>query len=215
MLKMEVSSPQLLPALLPAKIFGLDAEGKPFFQRATVRSPSGDSALLDGVEHHLKPGDILGLQCEERKARVRVLWASAVKGTETMQVGVQLLAAQKCPWLGAVEAETHIVKAGGRERRKNPRYKISIGLEIRDESNHAKMQVRTTDMSVGGCYIETFLPLKIGTKLSVEMWVNTDKITISAVVRTSDPGVGMGIEFLDLNCEEELHLERLLRSRFC
>jgi hypothetical protein len=39
------------------------------------------------------------------------------------------------------------------------------------------------------------MPLPAGTALKVDLWLNSEHVTITAVVRTSDPGVGNGIEF--------------------
>ena len=60
------------------------------------------------------------------------------------------------------------------------------------------MRVNATDVSGNGCYVETILPLAVGTTLRVEFWIDAEKISSSAVVRTSDPGVGNGVEFIGL-----------------
>ena len=57
------------------------------------------------------------------------------------------------------------------------------------------MQCTATDMSARGCYIESLVPLMIGCSVFVTFWLDSDKIRTSGIVRASDPGVGMGIEF--------------------
>src|SRR5947208_12144199 len=52
-----------------------------------------------------------------------------------------------------------------------------------------------SDVSGNGCYVETILPLPVGTTLRVDFYLENQHIKISAVVRTCDPGVGNGIEF--------------------
>jgi hypothetical protein len=42
------------------------------------------------------------------------------------------------------------------------------------------------------------MPLTVGTALRVDLWMGEERLTPSAVVRTRDPGVGMGIEFTGL-----------------
>jgi hypothetical protein len=39
------------------------------------------------------------------------------------------------------------------------------------------------------------MPLPAGTTLRVDFWLDAEHISITAVVRTCDPGVGNGIEF--------------------
>jgi hypothetical protein len=57
------------------------------------------------------------------------------------------------------------------------------------------------------------MPLAIGTALRVDFWIGDDRLSPSAVVRTRDPGVGMGIEFTGLPDENkkrfQAHLDKL------
>jgi hypothetical protein len=57
------------------------------------------------------------------------------------------------------------------------------------------------------------MPLSVGTALRVDLWMGEERITPSAVVRTRDPGVGMGIEFTGLPEESkkkfQAHLDKL------
>ena len=40
------------------------------------------------------------------------------------------------------------------------------------------------------------LPFPMGTVLRLDFWLDSEHIKITAVVRTCDPGVGNGIEFM-------------------
>ena len=75
------------------------------------------------------------------------------------------------------------------------------------------MQTNATDIGGRGCYVETLLPLPLGTKIKITFWMDSEKIQTSGVVRASNGGVGMGIEFtqLDNHVQERLqqHLEKL------
>jgi hypothetical protein len=68
------------------------------------------------------------------------------------------------------------------------------------------MRVNATDVSGNGCY-ETILPLAVGTTLRVEFWIDDEKISTSAVVRTSDPGVGNGVEFTGMTPDTKQRLQ--------
>jgi hypothetical protein len=89
--------------VLPVTVFGTDAEGKPFFQHVTAQDLSRKSAVLEGMEHRLKPGDTIGLQFKEHKTRALVVWSCEQEFGPT-QVCVQLLPAEKCPWEQALDA---------------------------------------------------------------------------------------------------------------
>jgi PilZ domain len=75
------------------------------------------------------------------------------------------------------------------------------------------MRVNATDISGNGCYIETVMPLPIGTVLKVDLWIDQDHISASATVRTRDPGVGMGIEITGMTDETkarfQAHLDKM------
>jgi hypothetical protein len=75
------------------------------------------------------------------------------------------------------------------------------------------MQTNATDIGGRGCYVETLLPLPLGTKVKISFWMDSEKIQTSGVVRASDGGVGMGIEFtqLDNHVQDRLqkHLDKL------
>jgi hypothetical protein len=57
------------------------------------------------------------------------------------------------------------------------------------------------------------MPLPVATALRVDLWIEDQRMTASAVVRTRDPGVGMGIEFTGLTDESkkrfQAHLDKL------
>ena len=61
------------------------------------------------------------------------------------------------------------------------------------------MRTRSADISGRGCYIETMLPLPVGKVLSITLWLDAQRVNTSAVVRSCDGGVGMGIEFTGLD----------------
>jgi hypothetical protein len=98
-------------------------------------------------------------------------------------------------------------------RRKFLRHKISYPLELRDERVNTPLRVNATDISGNGCYVETVMPLPVATALRVDLWIEEERLTPSAVVRTRDPGVGMGIEFTGLPEESkkrfQAHLDKL------
>ncbi len=195
---------------LPVRVWGMTAEGRPFTQQARAQNISSEGALISGVENELKVGDVVGVQCGEKKARCTVIWVMNTGLISKNQVGIKLLAEQECPWKIYLPIEGAKITVAPSNRRRFPRHKISFPLELRDERINTPMRINATDVSGNGCYVETILPLPVGTVLRVDFYMENEHLTISAVVRTCDPGVGNGIEFTGLPPEGKQRLQTYL-----
>ena len=57
---------------LPVRMWGMTADGHPFSQHARAQNISADGALLSGVENELKVGDVIGVQCGDKKTSMLV-----------------------------------------------------------------------------------------------------------------------------------------------
>jgi len=83
---------------LPVKIWGMDANSRPFTQPASLRTISGRGATLQGVSAQLKPGCVVDLQYQGTKAQFRVVWLGKI-GTEMQgEVGVENMSADVQLW---------------------------------------------------------------------------------------------------------------------
>ena len=83
---------------LPAQIWGIDSNSRPFTQLASVRTISGRGATLQGVSAQLKPGAVIDLQYQGAKAQFRVVWLGR-PGTELQgEVGVENLSGDVRLW---------------------------------------------------------------------------------------------------------------------
>lgn len=205
------------PQELLIRVWGMNAEGRPFFQNAMARNLSDQGALLMGIEHSLKTEEVIGVQYGDKKARVRVVRILDSGLPQRIHADVQVLQGQSCPWEDHVgRAETVPVVAAprsGSNKRQFPRISTRFPLELRDErGGGAPMQTNSADISGRGCYVETRVPLPFGTPLSVTFWIEDDKICTQGMVRSSDPGVGMGIEFVGLNENTKERLQKYLEG---
>lgn len=99
------------------------------------------------------------------------------------------------------------------ERRKHPRYKVSVSAEVHTvvngEASAAPLRCATSDLSLGGCYIESMYPYPAGTCLELKLEAG-DTLLISAKVVTCDPQFGNGIQFLRMLPEDESTLGKFL-----
>lgn len=201
---------------LKVRVWGMGANNQPFFQNAVAQNVSSTGACIYGIEPELKVGDVIGVQYESKKARCKVVWVVDAGALKKTQVGVQLVLDQDCPWIAALPSG---MKAEERttprhdNRRKFVRHRISYPLELRDERVNTPLRVNATDISGNGCYVETVMPLAVGTALRVDLWIGEEHLTPTATVRTRDPGVGMGIEFTGLPEESknrfQAHLDKM------
>jgi hypothetical protein len=195
---------------LPVRIWGMNAEGRAFSQHARAQNISTEGALLSGVESELKVGDVIGVQCDDKKARCTVIWAMNTGLVKKNQVGVKLLADQECPWKNYLPLDGATLTIPASNRRRYHRHKISLPIELRDERVNAPTRINATDVSGNGCYVETMLPLPVGTVLRIDFWLDSEHLNISAVVRTCDPGVGNGIEFTGMTPEGKARMQAYL-----
>src|ERR1700730_13348478 len=83
---------------LPVRLWGMSADGRPFSQHARARNISSGGALISGVENELKVGDVIGVQCGDKKTRCTVIWVMNTGPVKKNQVGMKLLADQEGPW---------------------------------------------------------------------------------------------------------------------
>ena len=200
---------------LTVRVFGMSSDGRPFFQQAYARNISGHGAKLSGIEQQLKAGDIVGVQFQDKKGRFRVIWVIDAGHLRKTEIGVQLLEGQVVPWTGELKKAEEAPAAekesssSDKDKRRFERHRVPYPLEIQTTRGVAtNMRTQATDMSGRGCYVETMLPMPVGTQLQIILRLGEERITVPAVIWTSDGGVGMGIEFTGLSTEVQDRLQK-------
>lgn len=96
-------------------------------------------------------------------------------------------------------------------RREYARIKVSVPFEIQTDASRAPIRGATTDLSLGGCYIESIFPFPIGTNLDIKLSIQST-VLISAIVVTCDPQVGNGIRFNTMLAEDREALAAFLEA---
>lgn len=95
----------------------------------------------------------------------------------------------------------------GVEKRVYPRKTLRSKIIFEDESGEGFIYFYSTDLSLGGLFLESDIPLKIGTRVFLSFTLREESPSIRAtgqVVRVEResrealPVVGMGIQFVDL-----------------
>jgi hypothetical protein len=202
---------------LLVRVWGM-AAGHAFFQNVYARDLRSDGALLSGIEHPLQPEDVIGVQYGGKKARFRVVRVNDSGLPQRIRAEVRIIDGQHCPWKELVKMGEAVLKGeeagNSSNKRQFSRLKIRFPLELRDErGGGAPMQTNSSDISGRGCYVETLVPLPLGTNLTVVFWIDSEKITSAGLVRSSDPGVGMGIEFVGLDRGVKERLQEFLEKQ--
>ena len=104
----------------------------------------------------------------------------------------------------------HPSESKRKERRQHPRTKIAIEVDLQSERTATPLRVKTTDLSIGGLYVEMMFTLEVGNKLKLGLWLNDVQVSTGGIVVTRDLQVGNGIKFIDMTTEDRLRLKRFL-----
>jgi len=197
------------------RVWGMDADARPFSQSAVAKNMSGEGAQILGISHPLKTGDIIGIKHGEKKARFKVVWVTDGGTLRKIEAGVRIVEGQKSPWQEMANPEelafAPLSFAPGKIKRRYVRHKIQFPIQIGlADAQRAHMNTSATDIGGRGCYVETLLPLPLGTQGTITFWMDEEKVQTTAVVRASDPGVGMGIEFTTLDAQVQERLQQFL-----
>ncbi len=99
------------------------------------------------------------------------------------------------------------------ERRRFPRVKSALALELRYPGGVAPVRATTSELSLSGCYIETMFTLEVGTNLDVVLWLDGQRLAAKGVVATRYPQVGNGIDLTDMKPEDRAKLEAFVKTQ--
>src|SRR6476659_960994 len=97
------------------------------------------------------------------------------------------------------------------DRRSRPRLSVSLDA-VWDEDSGARHSARVTDLSEGGCYLDTVGEVMAGEIVAFRVLLpDGDWLYLEGEVRHHRHGRGFGVQFVDLNEEQTENLTRLLQ----
>ena len=104
----------------------------------------------------------------------------------------------------------------GEDRRRHPRIKCFVAVELRVEGESAPVWGNLSNTSVGGCLVETATPIKSGANVDIGLWLANGKIWIkgfalSGIVTRSGPSTGVRVRFGGLETKERDNLRQFLK----
>jgi len=88
------------------------------------------------------------------------------------------------------------------ERRAHTRYHLTTTAEILDLKSGAQCTARTSDISLGGCFIDTTSPFAAGTNVKLRLAQEKKLFVTQGVITSSMAGMGMGVQFMNVEPQQ-------------
>jgi PilZ domain len=193
---------------MQVRVWGMTAAGKPFIQDARAVKAGPLRASIVGIEHEVPVGEVLGLEYHGRKGRFCVVWAGQAGTPQTGEIEIRPLDILQDFW--GIDFEQAAEQRRLVERRAARRYPCRGSISIRRPETPGQVSASVTDISLSGCYIELMAPYPVGTRISSLLNAESISIRFIAEVRTSHPGVGMGVKFEEMSETDRAFLEQLI-----
>jgi diguanylate cyclase (GGDEF)-like protein/putative nucleotidyltransferase with HDIG domain len=96
-----------------------------------------------------------------------------------------------------------------KNRRLHPRMRCRATIELQAE-NGGPIFGTLTDISMGGCYVETSAVLSPGSKLKLVFSDHGEQLLAEGSVTRMDLGSGVAVQFKELNREDRTQMQRIL-----
>lgn len=97
------------------------------------------------------------------------------------------------------------------ERRRNQRQKVL--LEARWESLSKRHEARVDDVSMSGCFVNTYGPVEVGEPVAMSILRRSGEwLALRGYVATYQHGVGFGMAFTDLSEADRKALQELIAT---
>jgi hypothetical protein len=91
----------------------------------------------------------------------------------------------------------------GQIQRRALRYPFIASAELLEENSGSRMNSRISDLSLGGCYVDTINPLPDGTLVHLRIFTETHSFEAPATVVCSHAHLGMGMKFREVQPKSE------------
>ncbi len=90
----------------------------------------------------------------------------------------------------------------GTERRVHLRFPFTATAEVVDTKSGTRLLARASDLSIGGCYIDTPSPFAKGTAVRLRLNNDKQKLETLAVVAYASAPMGMGLTFTEIQPDQ-------------
>ncbi|MGA2962795.1 MAG: PilZ domain-containing protein [Candidatus Korobacteraceae bacterium] len=223
-----------LQLALPVRVFAENAEGESFEQDCTTVDLTVNGLRVEGITQTLRRGAVISVSYGAKSVPVRVMWMGP-RG----HVGLRAFSGWNNFWgrvipqipgdgfpdstyrreakpdrkpapSGTVLVAREATERGPMERRGEDRYICGGAVSIWQPDAKRLVNGTVADLSLGGCYVEMMTPLNVHDRVVITLNIEGTEVRTAAEVRTSHPGMGMGLKFSDLADSDRSHLRALL-----
>ncbi|MGI9102473.1 MAG: PilZ domain-containing protein [Terriglobales bacterium] len=230
---------QRVRVAVPVTVALLDAEGQRSVQPASTVEVSWRGVRLRGLRGLRAPGVVIELEYQQRRAQYRVAWIgkegtcyegqaglesvadrvflfaeylvpSALNGPPALTEERPAIATEDHAAVERRETERRLADRRQDERRRFPRFNCAGSARVWENGSEHAVQGRMNEISLGGCYVEMWSPLRSGGLVRVEIQVCQRTVKLQGIVRASMANAGMGIEFHDVPQAEWKKLEEII-----
>jgi len=97
-----------------------------------------------------------------------------------------------------------------KDRRSHPRMKCRVTIELTTDAGGTPMFANLTDVSIGGCYVETSTIVPAGSKITLGFSMDDTSLKAEGIVARLDPGSGIAVQFREMNREGRDRMFKIL-----
>jgi diguanylate cyclase (GGDEF)-like protein len=97
-----------------------------------------------------------------------------------------------------------------KDRRSHPRMKCRVTIEFQTEAGGTPLFANLTDVSLGGCFVETSTILAPGSKITLGFSMEDASLKAEGVVARLDPGSGIAVQFREMNRDGRERMFKIL-----
>ena len=96
------------------------------------------------------------------------------------------------------------------DRRIRLRHACRLGADVFRVGSNVPFRCTLSDISNGGCYVETTEPFSARTRVEILVRTAEMKLRVRGIVQANHPSFGMGVQFSLETTEEREHVEKLI-----
>jgi hypothetical protein len=181
------------------------------------------SARLGGLNVMLTPGEVVEIKRKAQKAKFQVVWMGESGTAMEGQAGFNSLEPDRSIWGVELSSEIHAKPVAGtlnstvmaqdlkpaaaipgqpaQDRRRHPRFACEGSATVRSVTGNLVAHGPVKDISAGGIYVETLVPLPVNTVVRIKLGIGDVSVDAEGEVRASHASIGMGIAFQNLTPE--------------
>lgn len=103
-----------------------------------------------------------------------------------------------------------LLSVSSSDRRNRSRRACRLSADVFRQGSGVPVRCVLSDISTGGCYVESTAPFPAGTAVEILVRTNEMKLRLKGSVQASHPGFGMGVSFSVQTAEEREQVQRLI-----